>query len=99
MTAVPVDGGDGCVLPSFETALDGLMKARADEGARIAVAIEDHLAQIEKLSVDAEASAAAQPAALSARLKQQIADMQSGLILYPVGHPVIWVKVLKLPES
>jgi phosphate transport system substrate-binding protein len=23
LTAVPVDGGDGCVLPSFETALDG----------------------------------------------------------------------------
>ena len=60
---------------SLEEALDRLANARADEGGRLLAAIEDHLAEIQQLSADAHATAAAQPDAITSRLKQQLDEI------------------------
>ena len=60
---------------SLEEALDRLANARADEGGRLVAAIEDHLAEIQRLSSDAHATAAAQPDAIKSRLKQQLDEI------------------------
>jgi len=53
-------------------ALVALAAMRQEEGARLAVLVGQHLDLIEELRQRAAATAAAQPAALKARLKQQV---------------------------
>ena len=56
----------------FGKALVALAQMRQDEGARLAAIVGQQLNDIERFCAAASASAAAQPAALQARLKQQV---------------------------
>lgn len=63
---------DQAVTDSFEQALARLAETRLAEGARLGIVLMERLQEIERLTHAAEASAAAQPAALKARLKQLV---------------------------
>jgi uncharacterized protein (TIGR00255 family) len=56
----------------FTKALAALAQTRREEGARLAVIVGQQLNDIERFCTAAAASAAAQPAGLQARLKQQL---------------------------
>jgi uncharacterized protein (TIGR00255 family) len=58
-----------------ESVAEALALMRAGEGNHLAVIIEKRLAEIETLTREAERSAAAQPAALKARLKELVAAL------------------------
>lgn len=66
------------ILETLNTALGALATARSEEGARIDAILADRLTEIEGLVEDAEKCAAAQPAAIQARLQQQISDLLGG---------------------
>ena len=66
----------------WATALDGLVAARGEEGARLDAVLTDQLAELAELVAAASATAAAQPEALRARLQQSIAavvDLAPGM--------------------
>ena len=70
------------VLGSWETALDRLAAARAEEGARLALLLRDQLEEMAAFVKAAEACAAAQPEAIRERLNKMLAslaDLVSGL--------------------
>jgi len=56
----------------FGKALAALAQMRQDEGARLSAIVNQQLSDIERLCAAASTSAATQPAALQARLKQQL---------------------------
>jgi uncharacterized protein (TIGR00255 family) len=62
----------GKMAADFAKALAALAQMRRDEGARLAAIVGQQLDDIERLCAAASASAAAQPAALQARLRQQV---------------------------
>lgn len=66
------------IASSLGEGLDRLAAARAEEGARLAGLIAGHLDEIGSLTAAAKKSAAAQPAALQARLKEQLAELLDG---------------------
>jgi uncharacterized protein (TIGR00255 family) len=76
-------GRDASILESLAAAFDALARARANEGAKLAVVLEGQIAEIARLTAAAGAAAAAQPAALRARLTQQIADLMAPGTLSP----------------
>jgi len=57
---------------TLDTALKALEIMRRDEGSRLAALVQEHLATIERLRQKASETAAVQPAALKARLRQQV---------------------------
>ncbi|HEV2550960.1 MAG TPA: YicC/YloC family endoribonuclease [Stellaceae bacterium] len=63
------------VLASWEKALDGLVIMRTAEGERLVPLLQARLADIAQLVGAAEDSAAAQPEALKARLRQNVAEL------------------------
>ncbi len=63
------------LLKSFATALKDLAAMRLAEGKRLAQTLGARLAEITDLVVKAEKSAAAQPAAVKARLKKLLAEL------------------------
>jgi uncharacterized protein (TIGR00255 family) len=63
------------VLGSWETALDRLAAARAEEGARLALLLRDHLEEMAAFVIAAEACAAAQPEAIRERLNKMLASL------------------------
>jgi len=63
------------LLASWEEALGKLAAMRLGEGKRLAPVLEARLGEIAALLVKAEGSAAAQPEALRARLKEQLAAL------------------------
>jgi len=63
---------DVAIQASFDNALAALVTARSEEGARLAEIVAAHVDEIELLSDRASSLAASQPAALEARLRQQI---------------------------
>ncbi|MBL8629050.1 MAG: YicC family protein [Rhodospirillaceae bacterium] len=69
---------DRILLDSLRVALQGLAKARGEEGARLAAIVDGHLAHLTELSAAARAHAMAQPAAIKARFERQVADLSSG---------------------
>jgi uncharacterized protein (TIGR00255 family) len=69
---------DKLLIDSFRAALKALVKARDEEGGRLLVVMDQHLARLTDLVAMAGASSAAQPAAIKARFERQIADMTSG---------------------
>ena len=71
------------VLDSWGRALDRLVKARAEEGARLAAILRDQLAELRGLIDAAAACAAAQPEAIRERLRISLA----GLIDLAPGMP------------
>jgi uncharacterized protein (TIGR00255 family) len=68
-------GQDAAILESLAAAFDGLAKARANEGAKLAAVLDAQMAEIARLTGVAELAAVAQPAALRDRLTQQINDL------------------------
>ncbi|HMB77653.1 MAG TPA: YicC/YloC family endoribonuclease [Kiloniellaceae bacterium] len=56
-------------------ALEAIVAARRQEGAKLAAIVEKQLRTIESLTADAETCAASQPAALRAKLAQQLDEL------------------------
>ena len=63
---------DLAVIESFERALGALAATRLAEGGRLKTILAERLAEIDVLAAAAEASAAAQPEAIKARLKRLV---------------------------
>ncbi|QEX23152.1 hypothetical protein FRZ61_30870 [Hypericibacter adhaerens] len=63
------------LLKGFGEALDGLVRMRAEEGARLARIALDQLQEIERLVGRARSLAAAQPEAQRARFRQQVGEL------------------------
>jgi uncharacterized protein (TIGR00255 family) len=66
---------NAALLGSFEEALAQLVTTRLAEGARLAAVLKERLREIGDLAAAAEASAAAQPDAIRARLRQLVATL------------------------
>ena len=66
---------EAAMLDSLGEVLDRLATARAEEGARLAPVMSGHLDRIESLVADAKSCAAAQPEALTERLRSQVAEL------------------------
>jgi uncharacterized protein (TIGR00255 family) len=60
------------MLASLDAALDGMVRARSDEGGRLRAIVLDQLAEIERLVATIEASPTRAPAAIRQRLKEQV---------------------------
>ena len=69
---------DAAVLESLAAAFDALVKARLNEGAKLAAVLTSQLDEIAALVTDASALAAAQPAALKQKLQAQMQDLLAG---------------------
>lgn len=67
----------------FDTALSALVAMRLAEGRRLVPLLEARLAEISALAAAAEQTAAAQPAAAKARLKEQIAVLLDAVPAVP----------------
>ena len=63
------------ILDGWETALDRLAAARAEEGARLALLLAAQLGEMRSLTAAATACAAAQPAAIHERLRTLLAEL------------------------
>lgn len=63
----------GALIAAWGTALDRLAVARGEEGARLGAVLTTQLAELAELVAAASGLAAAQPAALRARLQQSLA--------------------------
>jgi len=70
-----VEARRAALLKAWDIALDRLVVARAEEGARLGSALSAQLAELGELVVAAAACAAAQPEALRARLEQSLAAL------------------------
>lgn len=66
---------DAAILESLGLAFDKLVKARLTEGAKLAALMTAQVDEIAALTAEASALAAAQPAALKARLEAQLAEL------------------------
>ncbi len=71
-------GRDAAILKSLADALDALCKARASEGAKLQSLLTAQINEVERLTNEAAALAATQPAALRKKLQDQITDMLAG---------------------
>ena len=65
------------LVEAWSTALDRLVQTRGEEGTRLAAVLSAQLAELAELVASASASAAAQPEALRARLKQSLAALDT----------------------
>ena len=79
-TAEPLDAvarghRDAAILESLAVAFDRLAKERGNEGAKLAALMTAQMDEIEKLVGEAGRLAAAQPAALRARLNAQVKEL------------------------
>jgi uncharacterized protein (TIGR00255 family) len=66
---------DASILKSLANAFDALVRARGVEGAKLAALMSAQIDEIERLVAEAGSLAAAQPAALKARLAAQLQEM------------------------
>jgi len=64
---------DNAILAALDSALDALEAARCEEGAALGGLLAGHLATIEALTLRAEADPSREPAAIRARLAEQVA--------------------------
>jgi len=62
----------GKLMASFEAALEALAAARAAEGEQLAASLAAHLDEIARLTDAAEALASLEPAAIAARIRDQL---------------------------
>jgi len=69
---------DAAILESLAGAFDRLVKERGSEGAKLAALMTAQMDEIEKLVGEAGRLAAAQPAALKARLDAQLKELLDG---------------------
>jgi uncharacterized protein (TIGR00255 family) len=70
-----IERRNSAVLGSWETALDRLAAARAEEGERLALLLRDQLEEMAAFVRAAEACAAAQPEAIRERLNKMLASL------------------------
>ena len=70
-----VDARRGALIEGWRAALDRLVASRGEEGARLEAVLAAQLAELAELVAAASACAAAQPAALRARLEQSLAAL------------------------
>ncbi|ODT05772.1 MAG: YicC family protein [Mesorhizobium sp. SCN 65-20] len=63
---------DAAILACFEAALAGLEQARCAEGEALRLLLSDHVSAIETLTLKAEADPSREPAAIRARLAEQV---------------------------
>jgi uncharacterized protein (TIGR00255 family) len=78
--ALPLDAvaraeRDAAILESFANALDSLVKARVNEGQKLATVLLGQIADVERLTKEAAAHAATQPAALREKLTAQLNEL------------------------
>ena len=66
---------DAAILKTLESALQQLQAAREAEGRALAATLTAHIDEIETLTREASGCAAAQPAAMKARLEAQLAEL------------------------
>jgi uncharacterized protein (TIGR00255 family) len=71
------------VLAGWAAAVEGLVAARAEEGARLAAELAAQLDEMTRLVAAAEGSAAAQPAAIRARLVSVLSDLGAEIPALP----------------
>ena len=69
---------DAAILESLAVALDALVKARANEGAKLQAMLTAQLDEIAALVTEAGALAATQPAALKEKLQAQMRELLAG---------------------
>src|ERR1700679_1819051 len=69
---------DAAILKSLADAFDALVKARANEGGKLAALMSAQMDEIERLVTEAASLAATQPAQLRERLAAQIGEMLAG---------------------
>ena len=68
---------DADVSTAFSQAIEGLVENRVAEGERLAVTINRHLDEIENCVTEAAGIAAAQPAAIAKRMREQVKALAS----------------------
>jgi len=68
-------GRDAAILESLAAAFDALKRARRTEGAKLSSILTAQIAEIEKLTREAAALAASQPAALRDKLQAQLKEL------------------------
>lgn len=66
---------DAALTAALDRAVDGLVAARAGEGAAVARVLSGHIDEIERLTAAAEACPARKPEAIRARLAEQVAAL------------------------
>lgn len=76
--ALERDVRDAAILESLSIVLDALARARGNEGKKLHVVLAAQIDDIERLTAEAGALAAAQPAALRDKLAAQVAEMLAG---------------------
>lgn len=69
---------DAAIIETLAIAFDALARARASEGTKLHAVLTAHIADIERLTNEANVSAAAQPKALRDKLNLQVQDMLAG---------------------
>ncbi len=70
------------MLASLDAALDGMVRARADEGGHLKAVVERQLAEIERLVEGVERSPSRAPAAIRQRLREQVGRLlETGVTL------------------
>ena len=69
---------DAALLASLDATVDALAQQRRSEGERLAAVLRQHLMRIEELCRRAADLAATQPAAIQARLQEQLAALLAG---------------------
>lgn len=74
---------DAAILASLALALDKLVQARANEGAKLAALMTAQMAEVERLTAEAGRLAAIQPESLRARLAAQVQELLDGQSLPP----------------
>ncbi|HSK41084.1 MAG TPA: YicC/YloC family endoribonuclease [Arenibaculum sp.] len=71
------------MLATLDAALRRLADARLAEGARLITLLSNHLAEIERLTIEAASTAALQPAALRERLRTQVSALLEAVPALP----------------
>ena len=71
-TATETEERVALMVSTLETALEGLVTARSDEGARLEPVLEQQFKSIETLVAEIAASPSRTPAAIQARLREQL---------------------------
>ncbi len=61
------------IIATFDEAMAALGEARVEEGRRLTLVLKAHLDEIDRLAREAGSLAAAQPAAIAARIREQVA--------------------------
>jgi uncharacterized protein (TIGR00255 family) len=73
-----ISARDAAIAAGFTDLMDALAAARGDEGARLAVVVDEHIEEISSLTVQAAALAEMQPARRTERLMTQLGELLAG---------------------